>query len=102
LTGSTVWGNTAGRDGGGAFIETGKLPISNSHFAHNVAGRNGGGLYIGAGTASILDSIFSGNKTKKGGLGTAIYTAQAATLNLDDDTVISQNGVSIFQELDLL
>jgi hypothetical protein len=78
------------------------VTVSNSHIAHNVAGRNGGGLYVGAGTVSILDSIFSGNKTKKGGLGTAIYKAQGATLNLDDDTVISQNGVPIFEELDLL
>ena len=75
------------------------MTVIDVHFAHNVAGRNGGGLFVNDGMASIIDSNFSGNKAaKETGLGTAIYVALAGTLDLDDDTVISQNGVPIFQE----
>jgi hypothetical protein len=54
---------------------------------------------VNAGTAAIIDSIFSGNESGKDGLGTAIYEALGGLLDLDDNTVISRNGVPIFEEV---
>ena len=100
ISNSLISQNKAGQDGGGIFNSSGSVTVSGVHFAHNVASRNGGALYINAGTASIIDSIFSGNKTKKKtGLGTSIFCVVDGSFNIDDETVISQNGVPIFKEL---
>jgi fibronectin-binding autotransporter adhesin len=98
ITNSQLLGNQSGLDGGALYNES-QTTIIDTHFASNVAGRNGGGIFNNGATVEITSSIFSGNKAaKKVGLGTAIYSTLEGSLCIDGQTVISQNGVAVFEE----
>jgi hypothetical protein len=47
------------------------------------------------GTVSIATSIFSGDKAQDRGLGTAVSSTGEDTLDIDEEPVISQNGLPI-------
>lgn len=68
LNGSTVTGNTAARDGGGLWNQTGSKMVvrGNSVVSNNVAAGNsatqgGGGIFNNGGTLNVLSSTVSGN-----------------------------------------
>lgn len=67
IKGSTFYDNYASGDGGGIWNDNDRLlEITNSTFVENGALDQGGGIYI-AGVTDLLNSTFSGNHAANGG-----------------------------------
>lgn len=92
--------NTAGQDGGGVYnMGTGTLTVAESAFVANRAEGHGGGIFNDAGDVSILRSRFLANQVGSDNkLGTAIYSTAGGSLDIDDETYFTPNGVPVFVE----
>ncbi len=90
---SYLFGNTAGSDGGGAYIQSrnGHV-ITGSTFSNNAATRDGGGLYIHQTSGmQIENSTFSSNEAGRNGAG----IRAKSTLNVTNVTVMKNTGSGI-------
>jgi predicted outer membrane repeat protein len=83
LVGVRFFGNTAGGDGGGIYIDDSDSTIVNSLFSGNEAAVSGGGMFnVNSSTLELINSTFSGNKSVQsfgGGLGIG-----ASTVTIDN------------------
>ncbi len=66
MNGGEIHSNTAGKDGGGMYIDKGKVDLFGGSFHDNKAAQNGGGVYV-AGDVHMLDGSVTKNSAKNGG-----------------------------------
>jgi uncharacterized repeat protein (TIGR01451 family) len=94
-------GVTDGGDGGGLYIDAaGSVTVTDSRFTNNTTYRNGGGIYLGSGLMTVSDSIFAGNTAGTGlsPRGGAIYwgNGQAAIERSSFVGNVAGSGAGIF------
>ena len=91
--------NTA-KNGAGAFINSGKLTISDSgtQVNSNVASVNGGGLYVNGGTVGITSATVSSNTaaTSGGGIYSNGGTVTLSSATLSSNTATSGDGGGVW------
>lgn len=66
MNGGEIHSNTAGRDGGGMYIDQGKVDFFAGSFHGNKATQDGGGVYV-AGDVHMLGGSVTENRAKNGG-----------------------------------
>ena len=88
--------NTAGVRGGGVFLFTGKLTLSNVTVSGNTAALNGGGLDTNGGSAALTNVSITGNTAPYGG-GLANYGGAVTVTNgtVSGNTATYGGGVDL-------
>ena len=91
LTGLTITGGAVtDANGGGVYIGSGTLTLTNSTVSGNSASDGGGGIYSESGTVTLTHSTVSGNSAAWGGgidsqFGTAVLTNSTVSGNVAED-----------------
>jgi predicted outer membrane repeat protein len=86
-----VTGNAAGTDGGAVAASGGTVVIAHSDLINNKAGRDGGALHLShAATLQVQNDSVLRNNDASGHNGGAIF-GQAATIELDDNATLAGN-----------
>ncbi|MGC3988995.1 MAG: hypothetical protein QM796_04780 [Chthoniobacteraceae bacterium] len=78
--------NSAGSNGGGVYLNAGRLKLSNDTLHDNYAPESGGGVYLRTGVLDLADSVITDNLADSGG---GIYNDGGKVKNLD--SIIRQN-----------
>ena len=89
---STVTGNVSGGDGGGIYVDDGKINLKNATIFYNTAGKRGGGLYLHLKDESTIKDCIINGENESGGNGGGLYmNSKGVTLTVTD-TLIEGNS----------
>ena len=94
VTNSTLTGNAADGYGGG-IASVGTLTVTNSTLTGNQAGSDGGGIFVDSGTVNVANSTFESNSAESGG-GIFVDSGTVSVANSTFESNSAESGGGIF------